>query len=512
MGRGLCSVRGVHTVSGADEIAPGSGSIAAAHRAGLSWPLLLGAAAFVLVLAIGAVRLDADAYWQIVAGRWIIAHGQVPARDIFSFTRHGTRWIVQEWGAEVLEALVYAMAGWAGLVLLAALCFALTIAYLARFLLARMAPLHALILTAVSGGMMLGYLIARPHELAWPLTALWVGGLIESNERKRAPPWRLLAVMLLWANLHASFILGLALAVPIALEAVIEAKRHWRPAARRWGAFLAAAFGCTLLNPQGWRLLVFPFHMLGMPVLAQLGEWQPPNLQQPQVFGLWLIGVFGLAFAGRFILPIARSLLLIALIFFALQHVRNVSLLGLISPFLIATPLAAQWRREPPHGREGRALDRTLRTPAALGGLGALCATIVLAGALGIAAVSVRKPGPPAQATPRAALDALLARRPRARILDDIEFGGYLIFRRIPVFVDPRIAVYGNAFLERYYAALDLSQRGNIDALLKKYRINAILLGPQWPLVRWLERSPRWQRVYAGKWAVAYVRARGARS
>jgi hypothetical protein len=480
--------------------------IGAVRRFGLSWPMLLGAAAFVLVLAGAVVRLDADIYWQIVTGRWIIAHGYVPARDIFSFTRHGTRWIVQEWGAEVLEAGVYRMAGWAGLALLAALCFGLTIAYLARFLFARMQPLHALILTAVSGCMMLDYLIVRPHELVWPLTALWVGVLIESNERKRAPPWWLLAVMLLWANLHASFILGLALAAVIAVEAVLEAKGQWQPTARRWGLFLAAAVGCALLNPQGWRLLIFPFHMLGMPVLARIPGWQPPNLQRPQVFGLWLIGVLGLAFAGRFILPIARSLLLIGLMFFALQHMRNVSLLGLISPFLIATPLAAQWRREPLARRAAQALDGMVRTPAAAGSLGALCATIVLAGALGIAAVSVRRPRPPAQATPRAAVAALLARRPQARILDDIEFGGYLIFRGIPVFVDPRIAVYGNAFLERYYAALELSQRGNFPALLRRYRIDAILMGPQWPVVRLLERLPQWRRVYAGKVAVAYVR------
>ncbi len=499
-------------MSDADDIASGTTPVGALRRVGLSWPMLIGAAAFVLVLAAGVVRLDADIYWQIVTGRWIIAHGYVPARDIFSFTRPGARWIVQEWGAEVLEALVYGMAGWAGLALLAALCFGLTIAYLARFLLARMQPVHALLLTALCGGMMLDYLIVRPHELVWPLTALWVGGLIESSERRRAPPWWLLAVMLLWANLHASFILGLLLAVPIALEAVLGARPAWKPAAGRWGLFLAAALGCALANPQGWRLIVFPFHMLGMPVLARIPEWQPPDLQRPQLFGLWLIGVLGLAFAGRFILPIVRSLLLIGLIFFALQHVRNVSLLGLISPLLIATPLAGQWRREPLARRGAPALDGTVRTPGAAGGRGALCATIVLAGALGIAAVSVRRPRPSAQATPRAAVAALLARRPRARILDDIEFGGYLISRGVPVFVDPRIAVYGNAFLERYYAALELSPGGNIDALLKRYRINAVLLGRQWPLVRWLERSPSWKRVYAGRWAVAYVRARATGS
>lgn len=495
-------------MNGAGELAAGHASSEAAGRSGLSWAMLLGAAAFLLALSSGAIRLDADTYWQVVTGHWIVTHGYVPTHDIFSFTRHGARWIAQEWGAELLAGCLYGLTGWSGLALLAAMSFGLTIAYLARFLLRRMEPLHAVALTTLAGCMMLNYMIVRPHELAWPLTALWVGTLLESSEGSRAPPAWLLVVMLAWANLHGSFILGLALMLVIGFEAVIEAKGQWRRTARRWGVFSVAAFGCALLNPQGWRLLVFPFHLLGMQVLARLNEWKPVNLQHPQVFGLWLLAVFGLAFAGRFKLPFVRSVLLIGLIFFALQHVRNVSLLGLISPFLIATPLAALWRREPPSARDARALDRAFRSLAAPGGRAALCATIVLAGALGIAVVSVRRPGPAAMATPEAALDALLARRPDARILNDAEFGGYLIFRGVPVFVDPRMAMYGDAFLQRYFDALQLRPGGHLNALVRKYRINAILILPGWPVERLLDRSPEWTRIYQDKVAVAYVRRR----
>ena len=496
-------------MSSVGEIASPAVSGRSIGRLGLSWAVLLGAAAFVLALLSGAVHFDPDTYWQIVTGRWILAHGSVPTHDIFSFTRHGARWVAQEWGAELLVALVYGRAGWAGLMVLAALSFGLTIAYLARFLLSRMEPLHAVLFTVFAGCMMFNYIIVRPHELAWPLTAVWFGTLIRSSEAKRAPPWWLPGVMLLWANLHGSFILGLALAPVIGLEALSGAKPNCRPAAWRWGTFLAAAFGCALLNPQGWRLLVFPFHLLGMPVLGRLTEWQPPNLQHPQVFGLWLLVVFGLSFAGRFRLPPARSLMLTGLIYFALQHVRNVSLLGLISPFLIATPLAALWRRQPVRGQDAQGLDRWFGALAAPARVRAVCATLVLAGALGIAIVSVQRPRPPAQFTPRAALDALLAKRPQARIFDDANFGGYLIFRGVPVFVDPRVTVYGDAFLRRYFDALELSPQGHVRALLARYRIDAILLGPEWPMVRVLDRLPGWKRAYADKVAVVYLRRGG---
>lgn len=499
-------------MSGVEEMAAAIEAADCLRRRGLSWPIMLGALAFLLSLACGVIRLDADTYWQITTGRWILAHGYVPTHDIFSFTRLGARWIAQEWGEEVLVALVYATAGWSGLTLLAALSFGLTISYLTRFLMSRMHPWQAVVLVAFAAGMMFNYIIVRPHELAWPLTAVWVGELIDSTEKRRNPPWWLLGVMLLWANIHGSFILGLALAVAVGFEAVIEAKEQWRATARRWSVFIAAAFGCALLNPQGWRLLIFPLHLLGMHVLGQLTEWRPPNLQHPQIFSLWLLIMIGLAFTGNFRLPFVRLVLLIGLTLFALQHVRNVSLLGLISPFLIAGPLAALWRSGTVPARASRVIDRVFFALSARGSRKSLWVTMVLMAVIGIAVVRLRSPRPLAESTPRAALDTVLALQPHARILNDAEFGGYLIFRGIPVFVDPRMSVYGDAFLGRYFDALELKPGGDITALLDKYRINAVLLLPYWSVVRLMDRSPAWKRVYAGKWAVAYVRRRDSLS
>lgn len=493
-------------MSCAEEAIPRSDPFSMARRLGLSWPMLLAAAAFLAALMIGWVQIDPDTYWHIIAGRWIFAHGYVPAHDMFSFTRHGAPWIAQEWGAELLFAFVYGLAGWAGLAVLTALSFALAIAYLTRFLEARMEPLHAVLLSVLAGCMMSYYMLVRPHELVWPLTAVWVGVLIESREAGRAPPWGLLPVMLAWVNLHGSFILGLGLAVMMALEAIVDAKERWRVVGQRWGGFVAAAVGCALLNPRGWHLLVFPFHLLEMHVLRQLVDWQQTNLAVHPVMGVWLLIVVGLALSGKVRLSPVRAVTLVGLIYFALEYARNVSLLGLIAPFLIASPLAAQWRRTPTRTRALQALETAFRALHGPGRIGAWCATVMVAGVIGIVAVTVRRPQPLSFCTPRAALDVLLAKRPKARIFDDANFGGYLIFHGIPVFVDPRVDVYGDAFLRQYYDAIELSPGGDISALLDRYRINAILIGPEWPVVKLLDRSPQWKRVYADKVAVVYLR------
>src|SRR5258708_928797 len=81
-------------------------------------------------------------------------------------------------------------------------CFAITLAGLTRFLLARMEPVHALLFVGMAAAMMLSHLLVRPHVLVWPLFALWVGVQVNASESHRSPPWWLLIVMALWANLH----------------------------------------------------------------------------------------------------------------------------------------------------------------------------------------------------------------------------------------------------------------------------------------------------------------------
>src|SRR6185312_16625212 len=208
-------------------------------------------------------------------------------------------------------ATVFRVAGWSGLVLLAAVCFGATLAYLMRFLLTRMEPLHSLVLTLFAAKMMLPSLLARPHVLVWPLTAVWVGTLVRASEEDRAPPWWLLGVMLLWVNMHGSFIIGPCLAAALALDAAMIAEERRWSVAKRWAPFVLGAFACMLVNPQGYRLVLFPFQLIAhKAALAMIAEWLPPNFQRPEILGIWLVAIVTLAFVGRIRLSPVRSVVL----------------------------------------------------------------------------------------------------------------------------------------------------------------------------------------------------------
>src|SRR6185312_11050616 len=162
---------------------------------------------------------DADTWWHLAAGDWILAHRAVPARDIFTFTFAGTPWNAHEWLSEVLMAGGFAAGGWAGLHIVFALAMGMTAATVAGVLRKRMDFIPALLVSVLGLACVAGSLLARPHLLALPLLAIWTSALVDARARGSAPPFWLAAVMLVWANLHGSFAFGLALAMALGTEA-----------------------------------------------------------------------------------------------------------------------------------------------------------------------------------------------------------------------------------------------------------------------------------------------------
>ena len=180
-----------------------------------------------------------------------------------------------------------------------------------------------------------GSLLARPHLLALPLLALWMTQILSAREQKRAPRLWLAAVMLAWANLHGSFAFGLALGAAFALEAVIADRAAWKGR----GLFLGVSVIAAAITPQGTEGLLFPFKLLMLGSIRNVGEWAPTSLTTPTPF---LIALAGLAYLGvmrKLKLSPLRILILVGLVWLALSHVRHQMLFGIVAPMLVAEGL-----------------------------------------------------------------------------------------------------------------------------------------------------------------------------
>ncbi len=445
--------------------------------------------AFALVLFAPQVLGDGDTYWHIAAGQWMLDHHQVIRTDSFSFTFTGRPWDTHEWLAEVVMALAYRAAGLAGVAALTGAAAAAIIGLTAQRLRRYLEPMGVMIALALVAACLGPSLLARPHFLALPMLVLWTGALLDARAQGRAPSLRWLPLMVVWANAHASFLFGLLLIGPFALEALIAQPKAWRGVVMGWGVFGVGAALAALLTPHGLDGLLFPLKVSDMGSLSSIVEWRSPDFQHlPPVEIALLAGLYVLLSRGVKVEPI-RLLLLLVLLYMTLGHVRHETLFVLIGAPLIAEAM----------GQGAK--------PSQASSSGWIAAAVT-AGAMALLfAVRLAAPPPPSDGpvSPVSALAHVpeaLASRP---VFNSYDLGGYLIFKGVKTFIDGRTDMYGDAFNARY-DAISRPDKAAFDKAVGQYGIAWTFLSPSSPLVSVLEASPEWRRLYADRYAVVYVR------
>jgi hypothetical protein len=471
-----------------------------------AWPLVIGLIVYAQLLFSGTRLLkDGDTYWHIAVGRFIIEHHAIPFHDPFSYTMAGTLWSSHEWLSEIALAFVYDAMGWRGVIMLTALCAAIAFAVLTHTLLRFLEPIYAIL--AVIAALPMAHLLARPHSLALPLLTLWVAGLVVARVQDRAPSKWLLPVMVLWANLHGGFTLGLVLAALFAGEAVLDAPAGTRRTViLQWGAFGALSLLASMATADGPSGLNFTAHVVSSGVsMRWIDEWQSLNFQSFQPMELWL---FGALFAGLSLgirLPWTRVAMLLMFIHLGLAHARFVELTGVLGPLIIAAPLGSELRR--------LALGTSLGLRAGAASIPA-SATATAALALAALAITYVSATDPLQrtddrATPASALAAVKELHLRGNVFNAYQFGGYLIFQGIPLFIDSRSDMYGDKFLKSFIDATLLDDQA-LPVLLERYDIGWTVFPADNHAVSVLDHMAGWKRVYTDDTAVVHVRTAAA--
>ena len=452
----------------------------------MTFALVACLAGFALAGFSPAILNDGDTYWHIRAGEWMMAHRGVLRFDIFSYTMPGAPWHTQEWLAEILMALAWKAGGWKAIHLLFATCAALTAGIVGWFVRRRVDFLPALLAVVLGLCCVTGSLLARPHMLALPLLALWTAGLAAAREEDGPPPLGLLAIMPLWANLHASFAFGLGLAAALAGEAVMDAADRPR-AALLWGLFLLAAVAACLLTPFGVQTLLFPLHLTAMAGIAHVGEWQASDFTSLSPFAIALLVTIGAFALGQIRIAWPRLLILLAILWLALSHGRHQMLLGVTAPILLVTALAEPWP-----AAQGNSNP-------AYGSLAVVGFVLVLIARLALPAARGDDPITPATA---------LAHIPRfvreTPVVNDYAFGGYLIWNGVRPFIDSRADLYGDIFLGNY-AAVTEPDKDALASTLAFYHARWTIFGAGQPVVKLLDSTPGWHRFYSDKLAVVHV-------
>jgi hypothetical protein len=452
------------------------------------WPILAAAMAmFAFTCFIGALFNDGDTYWHLAAGQWIVDHWSVPHTDPFSFTARGRAWTAHEWLSEVIMAGAFAAGSWVALSILFAAAVAGTILVAGLHARLFMRPLHAVAAVILHFIFLEPSLLARPHALAWPLLAGWTILLLRARKAHCAPPLAATALILLWANMHASFIFGLVLAAFFAFEALVEEKDRKR-VLFAWGPFVLVSLLLALANPSGIQGLLYPFQVSSMKALPVIQEWRPSTFSSdPLFFAVTALGVLLAVLMGA--RPSPLRLLLIALLFYlAVSHMRHQAVFGIVACLLVASSLQKREREDGP----------PFSLPIAL----IAGVVLITIGAIRYAVPDVHKEGPVYPSKALAALPPSLAREP---VFNAYNLGGVLILKGIAPFIDGRADMYGDAFTASAYRI----ERGDarlFDAAVAKWGLRWAILHPDQGLVHVLDNNPEWRRLYSDRYAVVFAR------
>ncbi len=182
---------------------------------------------------------DADFFWHLKTGEWILQNGSIPLEDIFAHTSPETytKWerftLSSYWLGQVIYALFYLAGGMGGIVVLRFI-----IAFIVMYVMLKRNQRDLIFYLGLLMIFMVGLLSLFPLERPHAFSFLFFVILIyifeklkegESLYQGNAVYFLFPFIMLVWANLHGGYILGLGL---ILLFILCEGLKFLHPSLR----------------------------------------------------------------------------------------------------------------------------------------------------------------------------------------------------------------------------------------------------------------------------------------
>ncbi len=463
--------------------------------------LVVGCAVAAVALSTWTPASDPDTWWHLATGRLALATRSTLPVDPFSFSVAGAPWRYKDLVADALLWTLFARGGFAGLLLfrigcagLLELCFRLGTR---RALPALVALGVVLVLPWADRPMMLSLALfptvlalCERRRFGWLVAVTWLGIVLHR------------AALLCYAVVAARAA-QLALARLCARWPRLSIVAGEPPLGRTLVAALVAAVAAPLVglaNPEGVAAFTTGLDVAGSRMMRMyIAEFTALGPA-----ALWSAtgacgGVAALAIVARLVVALRRRerapvdgwhLGLVAL--FAALGMRSLRFLPYLA-LASALPLALLVDEAMPRLRSPRALT-------------ALAAVALLALAVGARRGAPWSLGTDERVVPVAAVDFAKAHGLDGPVLDSFEFGGYLLFRGVPVLVDGRLdTVYSAPFVatciqaERKQALLARLPLDNVGWALGSN-------GDQRWTHQYLYRDPAWAEIYWSEAASVYVK------
>jgi hypothetical protein len=459
--------------------------------------------------------LDPDLFWHLRAGSDILQQG-VPHIDWYSHTFSTFAWIDHEYAQEIFMHWINTLGGLRLLSIVYAGIVALTFSVALKWALPKKVEWPWALLAGVGIAFFSNsFLGVRPQMFTYLFLLVLLGFIQRAREHGRSRGlWLIPFLFAIWANIHASFLLGHIVLLIILAGEILKhlLPRRWelgQPFALKqlWSLIVVTLLSivATFANPYGWRIWVETWRTLSDQALHKnIVEWFVPDIHSTNGVYLFAIAVitFALVMLKKKRTDLTQVLLLLAFFVASLMAVRNIPLF-----FIFAIPVALLALRE----MAPRAM-RVLEFWPLL-----LLLTIVVSGLLArVPYHALWRVNSDVKAFEGAgypvAAATYLAEHPEladSRAFNDYAWGGYLL-GRVPwfkTFIDGRMPVWeqdGVRIIDEYFA-ID-RQQGDWQSTFEKYEIDLVITRPGQALANAIEKDNRFEEAFRDEEAVIYIK------
>jgi hypothetical protein len=407
-----------------------------------------------LYLAVLRGLFSQDGWLALVAGREVAHHG-LPDTERLTLYSHGTRWVDQQWLAQLAMYGLHSLGGMP-LLALAHVAMATTVSAIAVTVARRGgAPQGAVLAVALVAFVPLSFVLAtiRTQVYGAVAFAIVLALLVGDARRPSARVWAVLPVLAVWTNLHGSVLLGAALVALRGLTIVA----FERDRARRGVGLAAGAAVALMASPYVLHLPAYYRHTAFNPLFAKfVAEWGPakPGVATAPFYLLLLACAWAYGRRPRGVTTFEWLLLAVTGVA-GMATIRNAGWFALAAIMVLPVTFASARHEE----REGGLLVALVPV--------ALFAALAVAAALRMDGW-VREEYP---AGPGRAVERIVLREPGARVFADVRYADWLLWR------DPGLA--GRVAFDARYELLSDDQIRSIR------RFNT-------------QQRPDWQRAAAG--------------
>jgi hypothetical protein len=331
--------------------------------------------------------------------------------------------------------------------------------------------------------------------------------------------WLVPGLHLAWANLHGSFVMGLALlAAFVAGRAIdllrrtgtLHSLRHDQRL-RRWFLWLELSAAAALVNPYGAGLYLEVVRIGANPNVASITEWQMLQVREPHglIFAASVVALVMLYRITPRRVAAWEVLTLVALAVASLCSARFLSWWGPVAAVLLVTHGHASLRRWCPWRAEPAPSPRSGKWSFVTAGL----VWIFFAySPLGMRVLHHQQPKldkSVSDYTPLGAAKYLRESPPAGLVFNTYEWGDYLQWAGPPglqVFVNSHAHLVPREVWLNYLQVID--QASGWEEVLDRYGVNTVVVDPLYraPLIRRLKDHAAWKVGYEDRRSVVFVR------